>query len=72
MDIVEDDGGHLYVPYEKRIYIGRCYSLFALLANVRNYAEITPISNPRGLPNDVSEIVKEMSDQWGCDGHSHS
>lgn len=30
----------------------RSYGLFAFLAGVRNYAAITPISEPRGLPAD--------------------
>lgn len=70
--IIGDENGNLYVPYENRIYTERNYSLFALLANVRNHAKIISISEPRGLPDDVSEIVKEISYQWDCDGHSHS
>ena len=58
----------------RRIYIynGRCYELFATLANVRNDADITPISNPKGLPVDASDYVKERAKSWGHDGHSHS
>lgn len=61
--------------------IGRNYRVFAMLAGVRNgigFASvktgepITPISQPRGLPNDVSPEVKTESDEWGCDGHDHS
>lgn len=70
--IVEDEYGNLDVPYDKRIYHERNYSFFALLANVRNDACVKPISEPRGLPDDVSEIVKKVSNYWGCDGHSHS
>lgn len=54
------------------IYDGRDYALFATLANVRNYGDITPISEPRGLPDDVSDIVEKASNDWGDDGHSHS
>jgi hypothetical protein len=61
---IEDDEGTLSTPYEKEIYHERNYSLFALLANVRNSAGVKPISEPRGLPEDVSEIVKKISDQW--------
>lgn len=32
---------------------GRNYALFALLAGVRNYDEAEPISEPRGLPDDL-------------------
>lgn len=69
------------IPYDDRIYSGRNYDLFAILANVRNgfgFAGIptgegfVPIDMPRGLPEDVSAIVKAISDAWDCDGHSHS
>jgi len=46
---------------------GRNYSLFAALAGVRGAGP-----SPRGLPDDVSNIVKDASDTWDCDGHSHS
>ena len=52
--------------------VSRNYPLFALLANVRNNGSITPISNPRGLPDDVSFLTKFISDKDGNDGHSHS
>ena len=64
-----------------RFYNGRNYDLFAILANVRNGRGFagcdtgdgfTPIADPRGLPDDVSDEVKEDSEGWGCDGHSHS
>lgn len=52
----------------------RNYDLFSWLANVRNYDEerITPISEPRGLPPDVSPEVKRVFDDWAADNHSHS
>jgi hypothetical protein len=62
-------------------YHNRNYSLFAMLANVRNgegFAgtdigkPVVPISEPRGLPEDVSDEVQKESDGWGVDGHSHS
>ncbi|WP_148596258.1 hypothetical protein [Aquisphaera giovannonii] len=71
----------LAIPYENRFYSGRNYSLFAILADVRNgrgFAGIdtgngfVPIDDPRGLPDDVSEPVKADSDRWDGDGHSHS
>lgn len=34
----------------------RNYALFAALAGVRNYGNITPISEPRGLPEDFETI----------------
>ena len=40
-------------------YVDRNYYLFAKMANVRNYRDIVPISEPRGFPCDgVSEITK--------------
>lgn len=54
------------------IYNGRNYSLFAALADVRNYDNVTPLDKPRGLPKDVSRKVYEESEKWGVDGHSHS
>ena len=56
----------------KEIYHGRNYELFAILADVRNFGENKPMSEPRGLPKDVSKIVKSESKRWGEDGHSHS
>lgn len=54
------------------IYDGRNYNLFAILADVRNYYSLRPIDYPRGLPNDVSDVVKQESDDWNGDGHSYS
>lgn len=58
--------------YQISIYNGRNYDLFAALADVRNSGYITPIDQPRGLPDDVSEVVKKEADSWDVDGHSHS
>jgi hypothetical protein len=65
------------------LYDGRNYTLFGILADVRNGIcsffrgpstgqEAKPISMPKGLPEDVSSYVKLQSDEWDCDGHSHS
>ena len=54
------------------IFKDRNYELFATLADVRNRGYITPISEPRGLPDDVHYITKALSDSWGDIGHSHS
>ena len=50
----------------------RHYGLFGWLANVRNYSRVPSLSEPRGLPSDVSAKVRSESDKWGDDGHSHS
>jgi hypothetical protein len=52
------------------LYSHRNYDLFNILAEVRGNGP--SISPPRGLPNDVSDIVKKESDRWVGDGHSHS
>lgn len=61
--------------------IWRNYSLFAILADVRNgrgFAGIRTgdgfnvIGGQRGLPADASAHVKKESERWGQDGHSHS
>lgn len=65
----------------EKLYSGRNYSLFSILANVRNGRGFAgcdtgdgfkPIAMPRGLPPDVSQPVKDDSERWGCDGHSHT
>lgn len=60
-------------PYD---LVGFCddrnYHRFAVLANVRNYGDTDYISEPRGLPEDVTEQVKADCEAWGRDGHSHS
>lgn len=58
--------------FEPRLYEGRNYKLFALLAGVRNRDGITPISPPKGLAQDHSSLYSTWVDAFGCDGHSHS
>lgn len=63
-------------------YHDRNYEVFAILAGVRNYNNVTPISEPRGLPDDVSPEVARLNydhpeyDEDGDDvslgDHSHS
>jgi len=50
---------------------GRNYELFELLAGVRG-TPINAVFEQRGLPNDLSEMLKSAADQWAGDGHSHS
>ena len=40
----------------------REYKVFGFLADVRNYSGIQPISQPRGLPSDVSQFTKAFID----------
>lgn len=70
------------VPVE--LDIGRDYTLFAQLANVRNRDidyilknETDPnalpfIAAPKGMPDDAAKSTVAASDEWGEDGHSHS
>jgi len=55
-------------------YRGRNYDLFAFLANVRNDGLITPLSEPRGVPKDISDDGRAFmgDDGESVDGHSHS
>ena len=53
--------------------IRRDYDLFCFLAGVhRAGRDITPISEPRGLPVDATDTTRLDSDVWGDDGHSRS
>ena len=50
----------------------RSYGMFDFLAGVRAYSAITPISEPRGIPNDVSPVVKTEYESWDADAHTPS
>lgn len=52
--------------------IMRDYDLFAHFAGVRSYGGIKALSDPKGLPEDVSWGMKEMSKKAGTYVHSHS
>lgn len=54
-------------------WIERNYSLFSLLANVRNYRDprIVPIDTPRGLPPDINEHTRLWIEDSGAE-HSFS
>ena len=43
-------------------YIGRNYDLFGILAGVRSSED--PIEEPRGLPEDVSDVTKREYEKW--------
>lgn len=45
----------------------RNYDLFAALAGVRGTGP-----EPRGVPDDVSDLAQLEIEGWGADGHSHS
>lgn len=50
----------------------RNYTLFSILADVRNYNNVIPISEPKGIPTDADEPFKNESDRMDSDAHSHS
>ena len=50
----------------------RDYLFFAMLADVRNYDDVPYIDDPRGIPDDVCEEVKEDYEGWEDDAHSAS
>ena len=50
----------------------RQYGVFGFLAGVRNYSGVPVLAAPRGLPRDASDYVREESDSWNGDGHTHS
>jgi hypothetical protein len=66
----EDNGERPYNIIE--LYGDRDYTLFSILADVRNYSNNKSISSPKGIPNDVTKEVKEEYERWDGDGHSHS
>lgn len=50
----------------------RSYSMFAFLADVRNYDHCEPLSQPKGIPDNVCKEIGEEYEEWGCDAHSAS
>ena len=55
------------LPFERN------YDLFTRMAGVRRYSdEIESISEPRGLPEDLSFLTRFIYDEYGVEGHSHS
>lgn len=60
------------IVYEGWLYNGRNYSLFSILADVRNDYEIIPIDYPRGLPDNLSNELAVEKEIWEGDGHSYS
>ncbi len=50
----------------------RSYSMFAFLADVRNYDHCEPLAEPKGMPEDVCEEIRSEWDSWRGDGYSES
>jgi hypothetical protein len=67
------------LPQFEQFTGGRNYNAYAIIADVRNGMSVLgggrafiPIAEAKGLPNDVSSEVREESDRWDSDGHSHT
>lgn len=60
------------VPYGVEPFRSRNYGLFGLLAGVRNYSGLTPLAEPRGVPEDAGDGWKAYVAKWGGDLHSMS
>lgn len=55
------------------VYSDRNYTLFSALAGVRYYGnEVALLSEPRGMPDDCNQVIKDHNERWDADGHSHS
>ncbi len=67
-----NDKSKLPYPYTDQPYGGRNYDLFGALAGVRNDNMELIADMDRGLPDDVSEEICNISDEWGMDAHSHN
>ena len=50
----------------------RSYRMFGFLAGVSNYSDVPPISEPRGLPDDISAQVFAEFEIWELDAHTPS
>lgn len=52
------DGSYFYQHFQP--FYWRNYAVFAFLAGVRNYSNVKPLSEPRGLPADTDFDVKDQ------------
>lgn len=66
----DKDCEEIEVRYATYVADGRNYALFRNLANVRGTGEFG--YDPKGLPDDASELARMLSEEYGRDGHSHS
>ena len=48
------------------------YGMYAFLAGVRNYSAVTPIAQPRGMPDDLSVVAAADYERWNVDAHTPS
>lgn len=67
LEVKDEEMGWVTVHQIRGTFEDRNYTLFAALAGVRGEGP-----DPLGLPPDVADTTKFHSDEWDCDGHSHS
>ncbi len=76
-----EDGYVFNAPQTDQPYSNRHYTLFAILADVRNgysfagcitHEPIHPLFPYRGIPKDASFEYRQIVEDWDCDGHSHT
>lgn len=68
IEVKVDGKWHLY----SQPRFPRSYKMFAKLAGVRNREDIDPISEPRGLPENLSSLVNIEYEHDELDAHSES
>jgi hypothetical protein len=67
----EDSSDPEYVVVDA--FGSRNYAAFSQLCGVRSFADENPkVSEPRGVPEDSNQAIKQQVEQWDGDGHSHS
>lgn len=62
-----EDGGFTSEPFD-----WRSYGMFGFLANVRNYSMVPPLSEAKGLPDNLSSELKTDLDAPWLGDHSFS
>lgn len=65
IEMPDDYSGTTLEPFDNR-----SYSMFAVLAGVRNYSGITPIKEPAGIPEDASFAFNTEHGEWASWAHS--
>ncbi|MFZ3468569.1 hypothetical protein ACODT3_34335 [Streptomyces sp. 4.24] len=68
--VVEDDEPWVAAVDIELLHHGRSYDAFGCLFGMRNFAGFRPLAEDRGLPKDVSDVVRAQFADWGVDGHS--
>lgn len=71
VEIKNADGNWIGLDEVPKQFNDRNYSTFAFLADVRNRFN-TKGFKPKGWPEDMSEITKQLKEKWDGDSHSES